>query len=331
MNVVRALLTLMLALSASSLLADPYPQMGNAMVNGQITPCYLLPNKIVCSSTPPTEETAVGNMIEAITLHGSAKYGAGALLLLVALFYVLSGINIVDQWERKPLTRWGKYIGTLEGGVYWREPFSTKVIDTISVRDKIEDIYTELDFANLPTVQTHDNVPVSFGVLITYRVIDAMKFVLNVENDYESLWNRSNTITSEFIGNTELDSILHDRQSLYAKILAALQAAVQEWGIQMIAVELRNVKIADEGIQEAISQKARAQKEGEAELTRAKAQLAIAQQLEEAAAVYTDASWKLKGLDLLGDLCRTGNNNTIVIPSDLVQGLAKVIGKPDSI
>lgn len=263
------------------------------------------------------------------TFNDVLSYAKVVVPLLAVLIYIISGIRIVDQWERKPLKRFGKYICTLGPGFNWNEPFSTSVIDTISIRDNVDDLHSCLGYNQLPSVQTHDNVPVTFLTLLTYRIKESKvaEFVLTVEDDYESLWRRALTIISEYVSNTQLDSILHDRQALYTKIKEALQVAVESWGVEIIAVELKDVTIADKSIQEAIAMKARAQKEAEAELTRAKMQAQIAEQLKIASHTYDEAAWKLKGFETLLELCRSAENNTVMIPTDLVQGIAKVIGK----
>jgi regulator of protease activity HflC (stomatin/prohibitin superfamily) len=246
-------------------------------------------------------------------------YGVG---LLIALFYVCSGFFVVDQWERLPMKRFGKYTETAGPGIHWYEPISTSAIDTISIRDQVDDLCDRL--RQPASVQTHDNVPVKFKPLLTYRISDPEKFALNLEDGFDSLWSRAMVIVSEHVSNTELDSILHDRQALYSKLKAALQAAVLDWGVDVIAIELRDVSIADSSIQEAIAMKARAQKEAEAELTRAKMQTVIAEQLKQAAHMYDESAWKLKGFETLLELCRSASNNTVMIPTDLVQAIARI-------
>jgi regulator of protease activity HflC (stomatin/prohibitin superfamily) len=250
---------------------------------------------------------------------------AGFFVVLVVL-YALCGINIVDQWERLPYKRFGVYKGTLGPGFTWLEPFSTSIIAKFDIRDNVDDLYESL---HIPpgSVQTHDNVPVTFRPLLTYKVIEsrAADFALNVENDYEALWQRSLTIISEFVSNTELDSILHDRQALYGRIKDALQEAVSSWGVRILAVEIKDITITDQSIQEAIAMKARAKKEGEAELERAIMQHSIAAQLSMAADAYDEAGWKLKGLETLQELCRSASNNTVIIPTDMIQTLARVM------
>lgn len=256
-------------------------------------------------------------------ISGAWPYILGAFVA----FYLSSGLHVTNQWERKPMKRWGKYFRTLEPGITWAEPFSSKIIETVEVNDQVDNVYGELGLKQLPTMQTHDNVPVAFTVILTWRVIDAAKFVLEVQDGQHAVYSRCATLISEQVSRTELDQILHDRTGLCSKTKDALQDATSTYGVQINAIELKDVTITDTGIQEAIALKARATKEGEAELKRASMQSAIAEQLKEAASVYDADAWKLKGFETLLELCRSAENNTIMIPTDLVSSLAGVVGK----
>jgi regulator of protease activity HflC (stomatin/prohibitin superfamily) len=167
-------------------------------------------------------------------------------------------------------------------------------------------------------------VPVKFNLILTQRISeDKVKdWFLNVDDGYEALWQRAVATASEVVSGTELDSILHDREKLYGKMVASLQSRVATWGITIIAIEIKDISIVDEAIQEAIAMKARASKEAEAELVRAEKQKQIAVALKEAADIYDDKSRWLKGIETLTELCRSAENNTIMVPTDLLSTLA---------
>ena len=256
------------------------------------------------------------------------SYWPHVVVTMILFFYFISGLHVVNEWERKPMKRFGKFAGVMGPGIRWREPFSTRIIETIDIRDQVDNIFQWLRIKP-SSIQTHDNVPITFEGLITYRIRekDVASFVLKVEDGYQALWERSLTIISEHISNTELDQILHDRATLYTAIMEKLQANIDVWGIQLIALELKDVSISDTSIQEAIAMKARAQKEADAELARARMQREIAEELKLAGDAYDESAWKLKGIETLLELCRSADNNTVLIPTDIVQGLAKMMGR----
>lgn len=245
------------------------------------------------------------------------------LVTVVCILYLMSGLCIVSEWERVPLMRWGKYVRTLEPGVAWVEPLSTKTIGPIDIRQQV------LSFAmsEKSSLQTHDNVPIAFVTILTMQVdaANVKKYTLAVVNGEGALKSRTLATVSEVASRTELDALLHNRGQVSAEILGLLASRVSGWGVNILAVELRDVQITDESIQEAIAMKARAGKEADAEMVRAMAQVAIARELTLAAEELTTGGWRLKGMEVMTEMTRSADNNTVIIPSDIVQGLAKVM------
>ena len=185
------------------------------------------------------------------------------------------------------------------------------------------DVVQEL---NVQNVQTHDNVPIAFNLVLTSRVVDAEKNTVEVDEAEASTQQRALSTVTECVGNTELDKILHDRAKLSVDIQTALQERVGGWGVKVIAVELKDIKITDQSIEQAIAQKAKAGKEAEAELVRAEMQLKITEKLKEAADAFDEKTWRLKGMEVMLELCRSANNNTVIIPAELAKVFAQVTG-----
>lgn len=236
--------------------------------------------------------------------------------------YGTCGINIVNQWSRRPVMRLGKYVTTLGPGVRWIDPILNHALEDWSIRDTV-------DLIEVNNVQTHDNVPISFSMAFTRRVTEEglKALITEVGDGWRATATRAVVAATECISNSELDEILHERGALSERMVKVLQGRVQGWGAAVVAMELRDIKITDEGIQDAISMKARARKEGEAELARAEIQQRVAKQLHLAAKEYDSESWKLKGMETLLELCRSAENNTVLIPTDILGAVAQFSGK----
>lgn len=244
-------------------------------------------------------------------------------LATMALAYAVAGVNIVTQWHRRPIMRLGKYVDTLGPGLSWIDPILHSTLSDHSIRQYVTKLAVE-------NIQTHDNVPVSFSLIVTKQIIadgGVEALVTQVSEGWTASDARAIAVATECVGNVELDSILHNRSDLYKSIRDMLQERVGGWGLAIIAVEFQNIKITDESIEEAIAMKARAKKEGEAELERAGYQKRVAIALREAADQYDEQSWKLKGLETMLELCRSGDNNTVLIPTDLLDAVARLSGK----
>ncbi|HVT17431.1 MAG TPA: SPFH domain-containing protein [Thermoanaerobaculia bacterium] len=258
-------------------------------------------------------ETEAGASVPRIGLIG---YLAG-----LACIYLLAGVNVVSEWKRRPIMLFGRYVKTIGPGLAWVDPVFHRRLDDVAVRDVVSEL-------RIGGVQTHDNVPISFNLIMTTRVDDGKvrDFVVQVANGYEATRQRALASVTEIVGNHELDAILHNRDKFYAEVRDSLQGKVADWGVKVRAVELKDLQITDEKIQQAIAMKARAGKEADAELVRAAMQLNIAAKLVAAAAVLTPDAWRLKELEVLVELTRSAQNNTILIPTTLLRGLEDISG-----
>lgn len=241
------------------------------------------------------------------------------ILGLIAI-YGFCGINIINEWDRRPFLLFGRYKRTAGPGFAWVDPAFHKSLEDVFVRDSVY----ELEIGN---VQTHDNVPISFQLILTIRVKEdaVRRFVVEIDDGFDAVQQRALASVTEEVGNSELDNILHKRSDFYVKVREDLQKKVDNWGVLVTAVELKDIKITDPSIEQAIAMKARARKEADAELTRAEMQGQIAKMLRTASESFDDATWRLKNMEVLIELCRSATNNTIMIPTDLLKGLEDII------
>ena len=263
--------------------------------------------------------------VAAFVLHalggqgGMPQVGLGTYLVGLAVLYLLGGINVVSEWKRRPILLFGRYVATVGPGLTWVDPVFHRRMEDVPVRDVVSEL-------RIGGVQTHDNVPISFNLIMTTRVDEGRvrDFIVHVANGYEATRQRALASVTEIVGNHELDAILHNRGKFYAEVRDALQNKVATWGVRVIAVELKDLQITDEQIQQAIAMKARAGKEADAELVRAAMQMHIAEKLVEAAGVLTPDGWRLKELEVLVELTRSAQNNTLLIPTNLLKGLQDI-------
>jgi regulator of protease activity HflC (stomatin/prohibitin superfamily) len=261
--------------------------------------------------------TAAALVLHAVHGEGGGlpQVGAGGYLAGLAFIYLLGGINVVNEWKRRPIMLFGRYIKTIGPGLGWIDPVFHRRLEEVAVRDVVNEL-------RIGGVQTHDNVPISFNLIMTTRVDEGRvrDFVVQVANGYEATRQRALASVTEIVGNHELDAILHDRGKFYSEVRESLQQKVAAWGVKVKAVELKDLQITDEQIQQAIAMKARAGKEADAELVRATMQLHIAAKLVDAAAALTPDAWRLKELEVLVELTRSAQNNTILVPTTLLKG-----------
>jgi regulator of protease activity HflC (stomatin/prohibitin superfamily) len=202
------------------------------------------------------------------------------------------------------------------------EPLFYSILDDVPVQDVVIQVPVE-------HAQTKDNVGVSIIGLMTYR-IDPERVrdaVVEVEDIDDAIQQRGFSTLADEVGKVDLDHLLEERDTFCEKIKAILSTRVAKWGPTIQAFELKSFQITDAEIANAISMKAKAQKEGDAEITRAEKQQQVAKALNEAADTYTEKGRWLKGMEVMIEMSRSAENNTVLIPTDLTAALTGLLKK----
>ena len=253
----------------------------------------------------------------------SNGYGHQPLTILflvpAAAWYVICGIRVVQEWERVPIMLFGKYLGTLNPGLGWVDPIFFSTLQPINVQDITRDVKVE-------GAQTKNNIGISVIGLLTFRVDKAKvrNAVVEVHDVLNSVLNRASATLAGVVGTKELNDLLEHREVFTQSIKDQLIPRLENWGVVITAFELKDIIIKDPQIAEAIAMKARADQEAQAELVRADRQKQIAEALNAAASAYSAEGKWLKELEVLIELCRSANNNTIILPANLTQALSKL-------
>lgn len=133
------------------------------------------------------------------------------------------------------------------------------------------------------------------------------------------------------LSSMTIEELLANRGSFNTKAVEYLREQIAEkWGVLIIAIELQEIVIQDESIKRAMSLKAAAQREGEAEVVRAQKQAEVARHLQEAATIYSDPiAMELRRLDTLAELGR-GTNNMILFPTSALDAVQRITGSKNN-
>jgi len=247
-----------------------------------------------------------------IGLSLSQAIAVGRITYLVILFldlYILSGFKIVKEWERVPVLRLGKYIGLLGPGFIhiWRG-FESYVM-TIDLRTDGLSVRSEKTL-------TRDNVPIDVDAIIYWRVIDPEKAVLNITNYRDMVSYVSQTSLREVVGEFELDYIIAEREQIGKRLRELIDSKTEEWGVEVISVEMRDIQIPRE-LQDAMSRQAQAEREKRARVILASAENEAADQFLNAASKYEKnlVAMELRWMNILYELGISGKGNLIFVPS----------------
>ncbi|HOA36191.1 MAG: slipin family protein [Dethiobacteria bacterium] len=199
-------------------------------------------------------------------------------LIVVVLFFLISAIKVVREYERLVVFRLGRLIGEKGPGLVLVIPLIDRTIK-VSMRVVTMDVPSQ-------EVITRDNVTTSVNAVVYYRVVDPNKAIVNVEDYRFATAQLAQTTLRSVTGQAELDELLAERDKLNQFIQKILDEATDPWGIKVTAVEIKDVGIP-ELLQKAISRQATAERERRAIVVQAEGEKEAARKLAEAAQILS--------------------------------------------
>lgn len=221
-------------------------------------------------------------------------------------------IQIAYQWERAVLLRFGKFRGLRKSGVFTILPVVDKVAQYVDQRIRVTDFTAE-------TTLTADTVPVNVDAIAFWMVWDAQKAVLEVEGFKEAVALSAQTALRNAIGKNELSILLSERERLGGEIQEVLAGKLEAWGITIQAVEIRDI-IIPEGLEDAMSRQAQAERERQSRIILGTAETEIAEKFATASENYRDnpVALHLRAMNMVYEGLRQ-KGSMIIVPSSAVE------------
>jgi len=232
------------------------------------------------------------------------------ILGVVIVFYLVTSIQILAEYERGVIFRLGKLLP---------EPKGPGVILVFRPIDRVVRISLRTIVHDVPPqdVITRDNVSVKVSAVVYFRVIDPRRAVVEVENYLYATSQLSQTTLRSVLGTAELDDLLSQRDRLNQQLTQILDRETEPWGIKVSAVEVKNVDLPQE-MQRAMARQAEAEREKRAKIIHAEGELMASEKLAQAAAVIDrePAAMTLRYLQTLTEIT-SGQSSTILFPVPL--------------
>ncbi len=242
------------------------------------------------------------------------------ILGVVIIFYLVTSIQILAEYERGVIFRLGKLLS---------EPKGPGVILVFRPIDRVVRISLRTIVHDVPPqdVITRDNVSVKVSAVVYFRVIDPRRAVVEVENYLYATSQLSQTTLRSVLGTAELDDLLSQRDRLNQQLTQILDRETEPWGIKVSAVEVKNVDLPQE-MQRAMARQAEAEREKRAKIIHAEGELMASEKLAQAAAVIDrePAAMTLRYLQTLTEIT-SGQSSTILFPVPLE--LVRLLRAPD--
>ncbi|MFH1188851.1 MAG: slipin family protein [bacterium] len=239
------------------------------------------------------------------------------IIVILVLVIVLKQIN---QYERGVKFTFGKYSGIMEPG--WRVIIPIfQTYRKIDLRVKVVDVPQQ-------EVITRDNISVKVNAVTYYKVVEADKAVLEVENFPYAIAQFALTTMRNIIGQIDLDGFLSQTNQIEERIRKIVDEATDPWGIKVIRTELKDITLP-EAMKRVIGKQAEAEREKRAVIIKAEGEVVAADNIAKAANILSGSAGALhlRTLQTLNDLSSDQSNTVIfAIPLEVLrafEGIAK--------
>jgi len=245
-------------------------------------------------------------------------------LLIVAaivVFYLLSSIKILNEYERAVIFRLGKLLPNPKGPgvILVFAPIDRMV--RVSLRTIVMDVPPQ-------DVITRDNVSVKVNAVVYFRVMDPRRAIVEVESYHYATSQLAQTTLRSVLGQVELDDLLSERERLNQQLQQILDQHTDPWGIKVSSVEVKHVDLPPD-MQRAMAKQAEAEREKRAKIIHAAGELEASEKLAQAATVMSvePMTITLRYLQTLTEIA-SEKNSTIIFPlpielMNLIKGVSK--------
>lgn len=238
------------------------------------------------------------------------------IILFVLVILILACLKQVNQWERGVVFTMGRYSYMMEPG--WR-----LLVPVFQTFKKVDIRIKAVDVPDQKAI-THDNVPVTVNAVIYYKVADAAKAIIEVENFYYAISQYAQTTMRNIVGEVTLDELLAQRDKIAERIKEIVDKETDDWGIKVNNVELKDVSLP-ESMERTIAKQAEAEREKRAVIINSEGELAAAENVAAAAKILSasDGALHLRTLQSINDMSSDQSNTVVfVTPVEILKAFA---------
>ena len=232
------------------------------------------------------------------------------ILGVLIVLYLLSSIRVLMQYERGVVFTLGKFSGVRQAGITMIfTPFQT--MTSVSLRTVTMQIPSQ-------KIITKDNVSIDIAAVAYYKISDAEKSVIAIENVYNAINQISQTTVRNVVGRFSLDQLLAETANINEQIKTVIDAHTEPWGTTVTAVEIKDITLP-ENMQRAMAKEAEAERERRAKIVAAEGEFQAASKLGEAADVIAlhPVALQLRTLQTMAEIA-TEKNSTIIFPAQFM-------------
>jgi regulator of protease activity HflC (stomatin/prohibitin superfamily) len=236
-----------------------------------------------------------------------------SIIIAFLVIVIASALRILREYERAVIFRLGRLIATKGPGLIFLIPIVDRMV-RVSLRTVVMDV-PEQD------VITKDNVSLKVNAVVYFRVVQAEKAIVEVENFLFATSQLSQTTLRSVLGQSQLDELLAERERINQKLQMIIDNQTEPWGIKVSNVEVKHVDLPVE-MKRAMAKQAEAERERRAKVIHADGEFQASQKLKEAADIIATEpiALQLRFLQTLTEIASEKNSTTIFpVPIDLIK------------
>ena len=246
----------------------------------------------------------------------AAVFAVAGVAVVVAFIGLSMSVRIVQQYQEGVLFRLGRVVGVKKPGLHGIVPL-IDVLRRVSMRIVTMPIQSQ-------GIITRDNVSVDVSAVAYYRVVDATKSVVAIENVVAAIDQIAQTTLRKVVGQHTLDETLAETDRINVNIREILDVATEDWGVVVTLVELKDIQLP-ESMKRAMARQAEAEREKRAKIIAAEGESLAAAALGEASDMMMAHPLALQ-LRTLQSLVEIGvdKNTTVVFPAPLMSTIQEL-------
>lgn len=231
----------------------------------------------------------------------------------VVAVVLLSGLRIVQEYERSVVFRLGRYQAIKGPGLFWIIPLGIE-------RQVKVDLRTVTVTVEQQETITKDSVTAKISAVLWYKIVDPQKAIIAVERYNSAVYQVALTTLRNIIGQHVLDEVLKSRNTINDAMRKIVDDVTEAWGIKIEMVEMKDVEIPT-SMQRVMAMEAEAVREKRARIIKAEAEAEAAQKLTDASKIIAanPLALELRRMQMVQEVGAEHNTTTIVLlPSDMV-------------
>ncbi len=241
------------------------------------------------------------------------------VLFIVGVLFLMAAVKVAREYERGVVFRLGRLIGLRGPGLLLLIPFIDKAVKV--------DLRTVT--LNVPPqeVITRDNVTVRVNAVAYFRVVDAARAIVQVENFLVATSQIAQTTLRSVLGQVDLDQLLSERDQINERLQTIIDLQTEPWGVKVSVVEVKDVELP-QSMQRALARQAEAERERRAKVIAAEGEFEASERLSQAARVIgaEPGTLQLRYLQTMGEIGTSGNNTTLLLPFpvEMLEAIEKI-------